>query len=285
MVFQDYSLFPHMDVHQNIAFGLRMRKVAEEEQADRIAEALETVRLTGYEKRRPDQLSGGERQRVALARAIVIEPLVLLLDEPLGALDRKLREEMQVELRRIHDMLNVTTIFVTHDQDEALAMSDRVAILSEGSLHQVSSPYEVYEHPATTFVADFLGKANLFWLSVISSDSQRIEAEFENGPSISLPPRKDVMEGDDVRILVRPEQVLCRNEFDPSTSNVLRCKVERLIYLGSGAFVILEGPGNMPITAHISAKELSERDSLSQGQDVSISWSETASIVLEHKQG
>lgn len=162
IVFQDYSLFPHMTVQQNVAFGLRMRKVSKEEQARRVADALETVRLSGYEKRLPNQLSGGQRQRVALARAIVIEPLVLLLDEPLGALDRKLREEMQIELRRIHEALGVTTIFVTHDQEEALEVADRVVVINQGRIEQQGTPQQVWDNPASPFVYGFLGDVNLF---------------------------------------------------------------------------------------------------------------------------
>lgn len=283
MVFQDYSLFPHMNIYQNVAFGLRMRKVSREEQEYRVADALETVQLTGYEKRRPDQLSGGQRQRVALARAIVIEPLVLLLDEPLGALDRKLREEMQVELRRIHDVLTVTTIFVTHDQDEALAMSDRVAILNEGQLHQVGTPYEVYERPATTFVADFLGKANLLWVSVLSSDSDQIEAKLSGGPVISIPAKEGVKTGDEIQILVRPEQVVCCRDLDPVPANYFLCKVERVIYHGSGAYVILNGPSDLSLTSYISAKQLTESGGLREGQDVGVTWSKSASIILDHR--
>lgn len=283
MVFQDYSLFPHMNIYQNVAFGLRMRKVSKDEQEFRVADALETVQLTGYESRRPDQLSGGQRQRVALARAIVIEPLVLLLDEPLGALDRKLREEMQVELRRIHDLLNVTTIFVTHDQDEALAMSDRIAILTEGKLHQVGTPYDVYERPATTFVADFLGKANLLWLSVVTSNPEQIEAEINGGPIIILPADEDVKVGDEIQILVRPEQIIYCKRLEPQPTNHIPCKIERVIYLGSGAYVILKGPNDIRLTSYISAPQLVETEALRRDQEVGITWSESASIILDHK--
>jgi spermidine/putrescine ABC transporter ATP-binding subunit len=283
MVFQDYSLFPHMNIYQNVAFGLRMRKVSKEAQEHRVAQALETVQLTGYETRRPDQLSGGQRQRVALARAIIIEPLVLLLDEPLGALDRKLREEMQVELRRIHDLLDVTTIFVTHDQDEALAMSDRIAILNEGKLHQVGTPFDVYERPASTFVADFLGKANIFWLSVVESNSQQIEAEFNGGPVIILPPDENVKAGDQVQILVRPEQIILCPGLEPQYTNNIPCKIERVIYLGSGAYVILKGPDDIRLTAYISAPQLAEKGVLEKGLVVGTAWSESASTILDYK--
>jgi putative spermidine/putrescine transport system ATP-binding protein len=160
-VFQDYALFPHMSVGDNVGYGLVVRKVGRDERRRRVAEALEMVRLTGYEARRPGQLSGGQRQRVALARALVNRPRVLLLDEPLGALDLKLREEMQIELKEIQQEVGITFVYVTHDQEEALTMSDRLAVFNLGQIEQVGTPAEVYEHPATTFVAGFVGTSNL----------------------------------------------------------------------------------------------------------------------------
>ncbi|MDP9220488.1 MAG: ABC transporter ATP-binding protein [Actinomycetota bacterium] len=160
-VFQDYALFPHMSVEQNVGYGLMVKRVPRQERRDRVAGALETVRLQGYAGRRPAQLSGGQRQRVALARALVNRPKVLLLDEPLGALDRKLREEMQVELKALQREVGITFLFVTHDQDEALTMSDRIAIFKDGRVEQVGTPEDVYDRPATTFVADFIGTSNL----------------------------------------------------------------------------------------------------------------------------
>ena len=160
-VFQDYALFPHMSVQDNVEYGMRVKKVAKAERQQRATEALAAVRLTGYGDRRPSQLSGGQRQRVALARALVNRPKVLLLDEPLGALDLKLREEMQVELKSIQREVGITFVFVTHDQDEALTMSDRIAVFNAGRIEQVGTPAEVYEHPATPFVAGFVGTSNL----------------------------------------------------------------------------------------------------------------------------
>ncbi|HEX8103357.1 MAG TPA: ABC transporter ATP-binding protein [Solirubrobacteraceae bacterium] len=160
-VFQDYALFPHMSVQQNVEYGLRIKKVPKGERAQRARDALEMVRLTGYGERKPAQLSGGQRQRVALARAIVNRPRVLLLDEPLGALDLKLRQEMQIELKGIQQQVGITFVYVTHDQEEALTMSDRLAVFNEGLIEQVGPPAEVYEHPATSFVAGFVGVSNV----------------------------------------------------------------------------------------------------------------------------
>jgi putative spermidine/putrescine transport system ATP-binding protein len=160
-VFQDYALFPHMTVGDNVGYGLVVRKVSPAVRRERVIEALRMVRLTGYEKRRPSQLSGGQRQRVALARALVNRPRVVLLDEPLGALDLKLREEMQIELKAIQQEMGITFIYVTHDQEEALTMSDRLAVFNLGRIEQIGSPAEVYEHPSTTFVAGFVGTSNL----------------------------------------------------------------------------------------------------------------------------
>ncbi len=160
-VFQDYALFPHMTVGENVAYGLMIRKVPKAERRERAVDALRMVRLDGYEDRKPGQLSGGQRQRVALARALVNRPSVLLLDEPLGALDLKLREEMQIELKTIQQDVGITFIYVTHDQDEALAMSDRMAIFDQGLIEQVGPPAEVYEAPASAFVAGFVGTSNL----------------------------------------------------------------------------------------------------------------------------
>jgi putative spermidine/putrescine transport system ATP-binding protein len=160
-VFQDYALFPHMTVGENVAYGMRVARVAKEETAGRRDEALEMVRLGGYADRKPGELSGGQRQRVALARAIVNRPKVLLLDEPLGALDLKLREQMQVELKSIQGEVGITFVYVTHDQDEALTMSDRIAVFNEGRIEQVSSPFDLYEHPSTEFVAGFVGVSNM----------------------------------------------------------------------------------------------------------------------------
>ena len=186
-VFQAYALFPHMTVRQNIEFGLRMRRVKDPERSQRVAEATGMVRLAGMEDRRPDQLSGGQQQRVALARALVNQPKVLLLDEPLGALDLKLRQEMQQELKALQREVGITFVFVTHDQEEALAMSERIGVMSEGRLLQVGTPREIYDRPASRFVADFIGRTNILEASVESAATVRLD----NGACASTPrPRR-----------------------------------------------------------------------------------------------
>jgi putative spermidine/putrescine transport system ATP-binding protein len=192
-VFQDYALFPHMTVGENVEYGLRVKGVGREERRQKAAEALQTVRLAGYEQRRPNQLSGGQQQRVALARAIINRPRVLLLDEPLGALDLKLREQMQVELKTIQDVVGITFIYVTHDQDEALTMSNRIAVFNDGRVQQVGTPTEVYERPANPFVAGFVGVSNL-----IERDGRRFTVRPEKvtiADNGELPPGLHVEEG------------------------------------------------------------------------------------------
>jgi putative spermidine/putrescine transport system ATP-binding protein len=199
-VFQNYALFPHMTVAENVAFGLQMRKVGRAESSRRVADTLALVGLAGLAERHPVSLSGGQQQRVALARALVIQPGLLLLDEPLSNLDAKLREEMQVELRRIQRTVGITTLMVTHDQAEALALSDRVIVMNQGRIEQEDSPLAAYEHPRTDFVCDFLGKANLFTVEAVDARSMTVGAL-----SLPLPAGNAVRPGD--RILVRPEKI------------------------------------------------------------------------------
>ena len=161
-VFQSYALFPHMTVYDNIGYGLKVKKVPKEEIKERVREMLELVQLMGFEGRKPDAMSGGQKQRVAIARALINNPKVLLLDEPLGALDLKLRKQMQIELKRLQQMLNITFVYVTHDQEEAMTMSDRIAVMKDGIIEQLASPREIYNKPATKFVADFIGESNIF---------------------------------------------------------------------------------------------------------------------------
>ena len=208
MVFQDYALFPHMTVAENVGFGLKMRRVAGQEIAARVAEALALVGLEGLSSRMARQLSGGQQQRVALARSLVIRPAVLLLDEPLSALDKKLREEMRVELRRIQRLTGVTTIFVTHDQDEALGLADRLALMSKGSLLQIGKPEEIYRRPVSPFVAQFVGMSNIAAATCRAIDASGAMLELAGVGAIrSAVPAEGIAAGSKVRLFVRPERI------------------------------------------------------------------------------
>ena len=204
-VFQNYALFPHMSIFDNVAFGLRQKRVSKHEVARRVPEMLDLVELTGFEKRKPTQLSGGQAQRVALARALINQPRVLLLDEPLGALDLKLRKQMQLELKRIQEDVNITFIHVTHDQEEAMTMADRIAVMNQGRIEQIGPPAELYEQPNTAFVAGFLGVSNLIPVSVDDGGSVRLA----DGSTARVP--ADVLNGatGDVRIGVAPRRCAC----------------------------------------------------------------------------
>ena len=236
MVFQNYALFPHLNVFDNIAFGLRRDKRPKAEIRRRVAEALELVQLTGLEKRKPGQMSGGQQQRVALARALVLQPAVLLLDEPLGALDAKLRKALQIELKELQQQVGITFIYVTHDQEEALTMSDRIAVMSAGRVEQVGPPKDLYEEPTTTFVADFLGVSNLMTATAHGASSGRCRValgEFElyaaNG---------DVSTTGETRIVIRPERVRLE-AHGTSGENRIPGMVERVVYLGNGNQIIV----------------------------------------------
>jgi spermidine/putrescine transport system ATP-binding protein len=235
MVFQQYALFPHMDVFENVAFGLRRKKVAKDEIARRVAETLALVELEGREKRRPRQLSGGQQQRVALARALVNRPRALLLDEPLGALDLKLRQAMQLELKRIQREVGITFVYVTHDQEEALTMSDRLVVMNAGRIEQLGSPRELYEYPATRFVANFIGTSNIL--------TGRLERKGDAWALAGLGPDQRVLvtdagepsQGREVELAVRPEKMVLRGEHDPPPPDrcALRVTVTEVVYLGT----------------------------------------------------
>jgi putative spermidine/putrescine transport system ATP-binding protein len=248
-VFQDYALFPHMTVAQNVEYGLRVKRVPKEERRTRVAEGLETVRLPQFGGRKPSQLSGGQRQRVALARALVNHPRVLLLDEPLGALDLKLREEMQIELKRIQQEVGITFVYVTHDQDEALTMSDRIAVFSHGRIDQVGTPVEVYEHPGTEFVAGFVGVSNMLE---------------RNGRRFTVRPEK-------IRLLEAGETVGAGEETE---SGVL----QEVIYLGSVTryIVDLDAGGRLTVVRQNVGDVMEEK-----GRRVSLAWRPEHTYVID----
>ena len=245
-VFQDYALFPHMTVLQNVEYGLMVKKVPKAERLQRALEALESVRLSGYEKRTPSQLSGGQRQRVALARALVNRPKVLLLDEPLGALDLKLREQMQVELKEIQREVGITFVFVTHDQDEALTMSDRIAVMNEGVVEQIGSPEEIYNRPQSLFVAGFIGSANLLPGHVRDTTPSGCVVELLNGQRVAASGSHAV--GSKVSVMLRPERLHPVAER-PADGFGLRGTVTSVIFQGAWLRVVVELPDGTELSA------------------------------------
>ena len=235
-VFQSYALFPFLTVEENVAFGLKMQKISKTETAERVAAALTLVRLTGFERRRPNQLSGGQQQRVALARALILNPSVLLLDEPLGALDAKLRRELQVELKALQQEIGITFLYVTHDQEEALTMSDRLAVMEKGKISQVGTPVDVYEEPANAYVADFLGISNLIDGVATSSSPQGCTVKLGDFTLTAQGGQKDCAGA--VRLSIRPERVALR-PYDETGENLVPAMVERLTYLGSATQIFV----------------------------------------------
>ncbi len=236
-VFQNYALFPHLNVFDNVAFGLRRAKRPKDELTRRVGEALELVRLTGLERRKSSQLSGGQQQRVALARALVLNPAVLLLDEPLGALDAKLRKALQIELKTLQQEVGITFLYVTHDQEEALTMSDRLAVMNGGQIEQIGAPQDVYEDPETLFVADFLGVSNLMDATGRGSvdgrcrvETGRFELDAGGGPSDVTGPAK---------LVIRPERIELEPHKADSRPNCLPGMVERVVYVGSAVQVLV----------------------------------------------
>jgi spermidine/putrescine ABC transporter ATP-binding subunit len=232
MVFQNYALFPHKSVFGNVAFGLRMKKEDGPTIEKKVGEVLKILHLAGFENRYPHQLSGGQQQRVALARALVINPAVLLLDEPLGALDKKLREEMQIELRGLQKKFGITTVFVTHDQEEALTMADRIAILNKGEIEQVGSPSEIYDHPVNRFVSDFIGISNILQVGVVKREATRTHGQVEGLPLVIFG-GGPYSEGSVLEVAIRPEKIELVLPSSAAGENVFSGMVERKIYRGA----------------------------------------------------
>jgi spermidine/putrescine transport system ATP-binding protein len=234
MVFQQYALFPHMSIYDNVAFGLKVKKVPRREHAKRVSEMLRIVELEGYEGRKPRQLSGGQQQRVALARALINLPAALLLDEPLGALDVKLRKQMQLQLKRIQHDLGTTFVYVTHDQEEALAMSDRIAVMNGGRVEQMGSPREIYERPETAFVADFIGSLNVLELTVDEVVGEYAVMRPSEGERVIVAARPGTRVGEAVRVATRPEQVQIEpvGADGPEGESRLEGTIAEVVFLG-----------------------------------------------------
>ncbi|HEX2058651.1 MAG TPA: ABC transporter ATP-binding protein [Actinomycetota bacterium] len=280
-VFQSYALFPHLDVFENVAFGLKRRKVPRPEIAGRVEEMLALVDLAGLGKRRSNQLSGGQQQRVALARALINRPQVLLLDEPLGALDLKLRKNMQLELKRIQGEVGITFIYVTHDQDEAMTMSDRIAVMNEGRMEQVGAPEAVYELPATEFVAGFLGASNLLDGEVEAAGGDMAKVRLATGDVVLLPPSR-LPEARDVRVGVRPEK-LHIGTVDSGGRNSVRAQVTASTYTGvSTSYECTTATGAKLV---VYVQNAGGASSLGPGTNVTLSWEPEHTFAVACKRG
>ncbi len=284
-VFQNYALFPHLSVFENIAFGLRRRKTPTTEIRHQVAFMLKLVELPGYEERKPNQLSGGQQQRVALARALVNNPQVLLLDEPLGALDLKLRKQMQVELKRIQSEIGITFIFVTHDQDEAMTMSDRIAVMRHGRIEQIGRPEELYERPTTSFVAGFLGVSNLLDGEVVGRSGEMVEIRLGDGAQVRAP--ASATDGETrVRVGVRPEKLRvtpgsAETSRSAEDTNSLAGTVLDASYIGVSTQYIVETADGHKITVYAQNLETSGAgEALADGQSVRLSWKPQHTFVI-----
>jgi spermidine/putrescine transport system ATP-binding protein len=273
-VFQSYALFPHMSVGENVGFGLRRKKVAKDEIDRRVAAELERVGLASEANRRPNQLSGGMQQRVALARALVNLPKVLLLDEPLGALDLKLRKGLQVELKRIQREVGITFVYVTHDQEEALTMSDRIAVMNRGKVEQVADPEAVYERPATTFVAGFIGVSNLMPAIVEQAAGENTRVRLDAGVEIEAS-GNGFASGERCHAVVRPEKLQIDRREDSTRDGwpSVEGTVESSVYLGTATQIVVRLAGDVPMTVLVPNADEAERGRLpGGGADVRLSW-------------
>ncbi|MBI3976650.1 MAG: ABC transporter ATP-binding protein [Chloroflexi bacterium] len=279
MVFQNYALFPHMSVFDNISFGLRMRKVPRGEIPDRVHEALKTVRMEGYEQRFPRQLSGGQQQRVALARAIVIRPKVLLLDEPLSNLDAKLRQEMRIELKRIQEETHIATIFVTHDQEEALALSDRAVLMNWGRVEQIGPPFEIYERPATPFAAQFIGQSNFFRGTVTVVDgSHSVALRTDDGLTLRALATAMFVPGQRALAVVRQERVQVHpRESAAGLANAFDARIHFINFLGSSVQYLCDLGGIQVIASTPNDR----RQPLQRvGDTVTLAWGDDDTLAL-----
>ncbi len=282
MVFQNYAIFPHLNVEANLAYGLRYDKIEKSEMNKRVEEALEMVQLAGYGKRRSNELSGGQRQRVALARALIKRPKVLLLDEPLGALDKKLREEMQLELRALQEAVGITFIFVTHDQEEALTLSDRIAVMARGQTLQIASPKELYNNPVSVEVAEFIGQMNFVNASVVDVKSGKAVLETAGLGKITASTSKSfVQKGNDIVVAIRPEQLSLRDKPARGQHGV-KGTMKTSAYLGDRSHVYVSVEGREQALAVSAQEGTGSVGGLDRGSDVYVTWSDEALILLPH---
>jgi putative spermidine/putrescine transport system ATP-binding protein len=277
MVFQNYALFPHMTVAENLAFPLQVRKLDKSEIDLKVKRVLEMVELPGFGNRRPIQLSGGQQQRVAVARALVFEPELVLMDEPLGALDKQLREQMQYEIKHIHQNLGVTVAYVTHDQTEALTMSDRVAVFNDGIIQQLSAPDDLYESPQNSFVAQFIGENNRLHGQVTSLYGEKCGVRLDDGTQVKAQKVNVSSVGDKTSLSLRPERV----ELDPEEKmdNIVTGAIQELIYLGDHIRVRMNVAGNPEFV--VKVRNRGQRRNLSEGQEIKIGWASADCKALD----
>jgi spermidine/putrescine ABC transporter ATP-binding subunit len=277
MVFQSYAVFPHMKVFDNVAYGLKVTGIAKAEIKERVDEVLGLVRLDGFGNREPDQLSGGQRQRVALARALVKRPRVLLLDEPLSALDAKLRGAMQLELVRLQQTVGITFIIVTHDQDEALSMADRVAVMEAGKVRQIAPPGELYEYPTSRFVADFIGKMNLFEGRVVSSRDGVLEVEISGLGRFNVP--HDGQASGDIGVAIRPEKLRVSVEQPPPSCLRFPAVLDNVAYHGSESHMFFTTESGVQLTATVQ-NDSRTKAHVKVGERVWASWIPGDTLIL-----
>lgn len=281
MMFQSYALFPHMTVEQNVEFGLRQERMPRAERAERVAEMLELLRIAPLRKRKPDQLSGGQRQRVALARSLAKHPKLLLLDEPLGALDKRLRENTQFELVNLQERLGITFVTVTHDQEEAMTMSTRIAIMDAGQIMQVDTPTAIYEFPSCRFVAEFVGSVNLFEGKVVESSGDEVLVETRIGRSMRVRAFHPYALGTPVTVAVRPEKVRLCHDYREDGVNQLRGVVEDIAYLGDVSIYRIRIDATLPrVQMTLTNTQPRTEQALTWDQEVAIEWSPNSAMAL-----
>lgn len=282
MVFQNYALFPHLSVFDNVAFGLEVKRTPRPEIQRRVREALEMVRLPGLERRKPGQLSGGQQQRVALARALVNHPAVLLLDEPLGALDQKLRKDMQLELKRLQREVGITFIYVTHDQEEALTMSDRIAVMNHGHVLQIDSPSIIYERPVTRFVADFIGTTNFLEGRILSASDTLAVVEVEGLGQLRANCQAGITPNQQVTLAVRPERIGFADASTIGADNQLGGVVEEVIFVGNDTQYFVRLPdGSRLMVREQNRVPLTDTPAITSGQAVMMRWSPLSMNILQ----
>ena len=282
MVFQNYALFPHLSVYENIAFPLRMRKAPDDVIAKEVSRVLEIIRLPDVGDRLPRELSGGQQQRIALARCIVYRPSIILMDEPLGALDKKLRDQLQLEIKHLHTELGITVLYVTHDQEEALVMSDRICLMNEGRISQLGTPDELYFYPESVFAADFLGESNLLDARVVDVNNDVVHLKGPGDAVLRARPRGEVREGDDIKVMVRPETIRLLGDGE-EMANVIKAKIKDVILVGQVTKFYAEVSDGTPITVtrltHVGSP------AAEPGSEVRFGWAEESTVLLPKNGG